>query len=308
MDALTDILQSCRLQGTVFSQAWCQAPWAVRAEQLPHGVFHAVIEGGCYALPDLKGVAPIRLELGDVLFLPRGTAHVMCDAPGRAPEPIGARTRRVEDRSVAELRIDGPGPRTGLICGSLRFEAGQGHPLLEVLPPVLRVEAGAGLGPIVTLIRRELEAAEAGAETVIARLTDVLLVSALRAWLAQVPLGEAGWMSGLTDPGVARALGLMHRRPAEDWTVDALARRVGMSRSAFAARFVERVGESPGQYLLRWRMHLARQALRREPITLAEVAGRVGYSSEFAFSKAFKRVTGQSPDAWRREMRGSAFA
>ncbi len=202
------------------------------------------------------------------------------------------------------LVVDGGGRLTRLICGSIRFAHSATHPLLSVLPRAISVKPApdnaAWLEATLRLIEHELTTAQPGASTLVARLSDVLLVNAIRHWVVEHAFEEgAGWVRGLTDPRVARALGCVHRDPAQPWTVDTLARRSGMSRSGFAARFAELVGESPARYLTRWRMHLAAQALRECSDSMATIAESVGYSSEHAFAKAFKRTLGVTPGAFR---------
>ena len=302
MDALTEVLRRCRLESTVFSRAWLRAPWGVHSPQSAHGIFHAVTRGQAWLSVD--GAAPALLRQGDVVFLPFGAPHTLSDAPGRLGHDIRALASRCDPGT---LRVDGGGELTELLCGSLRFAQGDLHPLLGAAPPVMRAPAAdPSVQGLLSLIARETAERPPGAETAIARLTDVLVIVGLRRWLDQAGTDARGWMAGLRDPHVSRALDLMHSHPAEDWTVALLARRVGLSRSAFAARFAELVGEPPSAYLTRWRMSLAAEALTTEPITLAEVAGRVGYRSEYALSKAFKRTTGLSPERYRASRRAAS--
>lgn len=196
----------------------------------------------------------------------------------------------------------GGGARTSILCGTFRFGPAAAELLLPLLPPLLVARGDGGptsswMDATLRLLADELGGALPGAETVVSRLADVLFVHVLRAWMAQ-HAGEVGWLAAMTDPPLGRALAAMHARPERPWTAAELARVAGLSRSAFFDRFSARVGEAPAAYLARWRMHLARQALR-EGATLAEVATQVGYGSEAAFSKAFKRQTGSSPGEWR---------
>jgi AraC-like DNA-binding protein len=300
MDALTDVLEMCRLEGTVFSRAWLDGPWAVRASQLPHGIFHGVVRGSCWVVPE--GHDPRRLEQGDVVFLPHGTPHVMCDLPGRPARPIFELSEPGVDGGPGRLVIEGEGAHTELICGSVAFDAGATHPLLSALPAALvappRRGREAARARVLDMITDELAHRDVGSEVAVARLTEVLLVRALRAWIEQAE-GVEGWLGGLTDDRIARAMAYIHRRPDERWTVDGLARLAGMSRSSFSATFHRLVGDSPRRYLIRWRMHLASRALRQTSDSLAQIASRVGYASEFSFSKAFKDELGVAPSRYR---------
>ncbi len=306
MDALADVLEMCRLQGTVFSRAWLGAPWAVSAPQLPHGIFHGVVRGSCWVIPE--GAAPQRLSEGDVVFLPHGTPHVMCDTPECVPRPIFELAEPGVDGGPGRLVIDGLGDQTELICGRVSFEAGDTHPLLSSLPAALiappRPERERARARTLSMITDELTHRDAGSEVTVARLTEVLLVQALRAWLERARVVE-GWLGGLTDDRIARAMAYIHRRPEEPWTVARLAQLAGMSRSGFAATFHDLVGDSPRRYLTRWRMHLATRALRGSSDSLAQIAARVGYASEFSFSKAFKCELGIPPSIYRAEARAS---
>lgn len=306
-DALSDILQRIRLDATVFSCAEMDAPWAVHTDGAVMGIFHAVVEGACWIkLEETSQVQ--RLEKGDIVFLPYGSAHILCDDLQTPVVPIRSLAVRREGRAVGEVRIRGFGEHTSVICGKFSFEQSDVHPLLSSLPKLLHYrheddESTAWVHSTMQLIRRELDATHPGSETVITRLTDVLLVYALRYYISSLPDHEQGWLLGLKDPQVGRALDLMHLAPEEKWTATGLARRVGMSRSAFFARFTELLGEPPQQYLTRWRMYLAARALRRGQHSMAEIAADVGYSSEAAFSKAFKRRVGLAPAHYRKRSR-----
>lgn len=301
MDGWSEVLTSCRLRGTVFSRARLGAPWSVDSGDLSFGIFHAVVEGEAYLLRGEE--RPLLLEQGSIVFLPHGGRHIMCSDPSLPSVPLREHTRPGEPAHL--LEVDRGGEMTRLICGSFTFDCSETHPLLGALPRVIRVprnkKNARWIDATLGLLMVELEAPRPGGGSLIARLTDVLLVQALRWWIENAgPSTAEGWIRGLSDPGIARALGCVHGRPEESWTVESLARQAAMSRSSFAARFSELVGESPSRYLTRWRMHLAARALTQEQRSMAEIAEAIGYSSEHAFSKAFKRHLGISPGAFRR--------
>ncbi len=306
MDVLTSIMKTVRLAGTVFCTAEVEAPWSVHTRGLPSGIFHAVVRGSCTLVLD-DDDTPYVLKQGDVVFLPFGDAHVMCDSPSTEPVPIVDMVETKPGQSVGSLKIEGWGEATSIICGSFSFEQSEIHPLLSNLPPVIVVRKEEGdlaswLASTLELMSHELQESGPGAEIVLTRLADVILVYALRKHIDSLPPGEGGWLGALRDPQLSKALGHIHHEPDERWTAGSLATKVGMSRSAFFSRFSEMVGEPPGQYLTRWRMHLATQALKEDSVSLAEVAFQVGYNSESSFSKAFKRIVGQSPSIYRKDV------
>lgn len=303
MDALTEILQSMRLMGTVFCRAELDAPWAVHSGDLPKGIFHAIVDGDCWIEVE-DGSEPVALSCGDVVFLPHGTPHVMSSDPNEPARPIAQLVSSPNDKGVGNLEIMGFGAHTSILCGSFQLERSDVHPLLNLLPPLIHVhrddsKLATWLSTTLKLIQQELNNPFPGAQTVITRLTDVILIHALRSYISSLQPGEGDWLGGLKDPQVSRAMGLIHRSPEEPWTASTLATRVGMSRSSFFARFTELVGTPPHRYLTLWRMHTAANFLRSEPLSVAEIAERVGYSSEGAFSKAFKRLVGLAPSKYR---------
>lgn len=301
VDGLTRVLEQCRLSSTIFSRAVLEHPWSVHTSGTRDaGIFHGVVEGECTVA--VAEADPVRLARGDVVFLPRGDAHVMSSDPSLAPDSLSDHVRRAgEGEIVDRLEIRGGGARTRLVCGSVRFAHGGVHPLLDVLPRVVRVERDPLVAGAVALLHREVSSPSEGAGAMITRVADALLVQGIRRAIADGDGLERGWLLGLRDPQIGRAIACVHREPERGWTVALLARRAGMSRSAFAARFHELVGEPPTRYLTRWRIHLATGALADADASLAEVAESVGYTSETAFSKAFKRLLGVSPGAYRRQ-------
>jgi len=210
----------------------------------------------------------------------------------------------VSDRYEILRHGDGGAP-TGLICGAVRFEHPAARNLIEILPRTIHIEASSSprldwMQSMLRLMAAEAGELRPGGEAVITRLGDILVIQAIRAWMESDPAAQTGWLGALQDPQVGRAISLVHRDPARDWTVASLADEVAMSRSAFAARFTELVGEPVMRYVARWRMHVAVAALKDERATVGELADRLGYRSEAAFSRAFKRVIGTSPGAVRR--------
>ncbi len=310
-DPLSDVLGSLRLSGSLFSRAELDNPWSVSTRGRDGGIFHAVVRGRCWARLAGENEPAVALERGDIVVLPGGHPHVMCDDLRRPSVPISSlpRKRDTSTHAVPVLEIRGAGPRTSLLCGTFDFERSDVHPVLSGLPPLLHLrgsneETSSWLPAMLQLMIAELESGRPGSELVITRLADVLVTKAARAVLER-PRPEnspelRGWLRGLTDPHVGQALGLVHRDPRRPWTAATLAAEVGLSRSGLFDRFSELVGEPPTRYLTRWRMHIASVALRTEQLSVSEVADRVGYTSESAFSKAFKRITGTSPGAYRR--------
>lgn len=302
-DALTDILESIRMQGSVFSRAALAAPWGVESGATDSGMFHAVVSGGAWIRLANRD-SPVRLERGDIVMMPFGDNHLLTDDPKTATRPI-ADLNTVDQFGRGHVVVDGEGPRTSLICGTIRFDEDSVHPVLSMLPPLLHVRDLAGRTSsaaevLVGLIADEMDHPGAGTETVVARLTDALVVYVLRNYIESLPEGETGWLAALKDPPIREALGLIHRNPQRSWTAAELARLVGMSRSGFFARFRDAVGETPAQYLTLWRVHLATRLLKEGEFSVGAVAHQVGYATEAAFSNAFKRVTGLRPGAYRR--------
>jgi AraC-like DNA-binding protein len=246
-----------------------------------------------------------RLEAGDLALVPRGEGHRLTSAPGAAAPGIDELPHeRVSDR-YAILRHGGGGEATSLVCGAVRFDHPTAHHLVGLLPRVIHVRGSTSpsaerIRTTLQLIAAEARELRAGGEAVITRLADVLVIQAIRAWIEEDPAARTGWLGALQDRRIGRALALIHGEPARAWTVESLAAEVAMSRSAFAARFTELLGEPAMRYVARWRMQVALGWLRDDGMRLGELANRLGYRSEAAFSRAFKRHVGISPGAFGR--------
>jgi AraC-like DNA-binding protein len=308
-----------RLTGAVFFAVDASAPWVAEApparEIGPHimpGVehvieYHVVTAGSCWG--GIVDEGPQRLETGDVIVFPQGDAHVMSSAPGmRGPPAYDLARQARANRLPVVLRMDdGGAERTEVICGFLGCDARPFNPLLSALPRVIHVPRRATedgvIEQLVKLALSESVAQRAGGECVLARLSELLFVEVVRRHLSALPPENVGWLAGLRDEGIGRVLGKIHERPAHGWSLDELAREVGMSRSVLAERFTHFVGIPPMQYLAQWRMQLAATLLSSTSIGLAEIAERVGYGSETAFSRAYKRWVGVAPADWRRGKR-----
>jgi AraC-like DNA-binding protein len=339
MDVLSDVIRVVRLSGAVFFTGDFSAPWSLaspRPERLASLVlpeaegmvlFHVVVEGECFV--ECEGHAPVALAAGDVIVFPQGDAHRMRSADGADATSIDALLPKgtPEDR-LPVVTIGGGGPRSRLICGYLSCESRFG-PLLSGLPTMLVVRgrddaaaveaitrdgrqptsvprgSGAWLATTLAFTIHEAEATRPGSAAMLARLTELVFVEILREYMQQLPAGRAGWLAGLKDPQVGKALRLLHGDPARAWTVEDLAREAGLSRSALAQRFTDLMGEAPMRYLANWRIQLAMHQLR-DGKTVQQVAAKVGYASEAAFNRAFKRATGSPPAAWRLRTRAPA--
>ena len=297
-DPLGAALHLLRMSGTYYFRSELTAPWGLDIPVMPDCLwFHVVTTGSARLEVDDTGAAD-TLRPGELALVPHGTGHRLTDAAGtHAPSVLGIPHEFVTDR-YAIIRHGGGGSATTLVCGAVRFDHPAARSLVELLPATVHLtgtgaETGSDWLPA-TLRMMAAEAAQLrpGGETVLTRLADVLVIQAIRAWLAADPGGHTGWLGALRDPQIGRALALVHRDPARDWTVAALAAECAMSRSAFAARFTELVGEPAMQYVTRWRM----QAAVHE---LSTARRRCGDRSEAAFSRAFKRVVGVPPGAVR---------
>jgi len=298
-DPLGAALHLLRMDGAFYCRSELFAPWGHTLPPLPGYLwFHVVTEGGVRleTADDVRTLSP-----GEIALVPHGAGHVLRSAPGvDAPDIRELECEQVTERY--ELRRQGSdGPRTVLLCGAVRF----GHPaaegLIAALPQIVQLGAGSErLQSTLALLAAEARESRLGGEAVLTRLADILVIQAIRAWLESEPGARPGWLGALHDPLIARAIALIHAEPARDWTVASLAQELAMSRSAFAARFTVLVGEPVMAYVTRWRMQVAMASLREERTTIAELAARLGYRSEAAFARAFKRETGMAPGAVRR--------
>jgi AraC-like DNA-binding protein len=308
-----------RLTGAVFYSVECVGTWAAESspaiEMAPfirpgaeHMIqFHAITSGSCYG--GLLDEPPTLLQAGDILVLPRGDRHVLSSAPGMKGDPVRLRqdpTVRIPLPQSVRLGGEG-GPLVHVMCGYLGCDARPFNPLLAALPRMIHVRAAAEKHPLVTqffqLAVLESRSPKAGGECVLARLSELMFVEVVRFYVATLSAGRSGWLAGLSDDLVARALSLLHERPSYDWSLDQLAKDIASSRSVLAERFTTLVGVPPMQYLTQWRMQLAAELLTTTSASLSEIAGRVGYGSETALSRAFKRQVGVAPARWREGLR-----
>ena len=317
MDALSDVLRVIHLTGAVFLRAEFTAPWSVLAgsdsgdcaDYMPdakHFVYyHLVTQGSCLAT--VPGLAPVRLEAGDLVLFPRGDAHVVASAPDLDAVPIAQLLKpSAADAVIHRVVHGGGGEATRALCGFLACDTRLFEPLLLALPRILKFHAQKGPASswVESALRSTVEESvtpSAGLATVVAKLAEVLFVEALRRHIDTLPPDEKGWLSGFRDPYVGRALTLMHARPAHPWTVVELGREVALSRSALAARFAHALGQSPMNYLSAWRMYLAAHMLGTGSQTIAAITEQIGYDSEPSFYRAFKRAFGVPPASFRHE-------
>jgi AraC family transcriptional regulator, alkane utilization regulator len=260
-----------------------------------------VLEGQCWA--QVKGGEPIRLGAGEVVAIPHGDSHVLGSGLQHAAVDIDHVVRpRVPE--LDRIRYGGDGDCTVLVCGWFAYEGDTPNPIMESLPrlfstPIRRRSAGPWIEQSVKFVLGEAASHTPGSNMVASKVAEVLFAEALRGYIESMPANDTGWLSGLRDPHVGRCLALMHESPARAWTVEDLAQAVHTSRSVLTDRFTELVGVPPMQYLTRWRMIIAAGLLRAEQANLARIAGDVGYESEAAFNRAFKREYGVSPGLWR---------
>jgi AraC-like DNA-binding protein len=298
VDPLADVLDLSRVRGAVLANVRACAPWGLRLPQSDGASFHALTAGTAWLR--VEGEEPRRLLPGDLVLLPTGVPHRLSSTPTARCRPFDRRMKTELMTADGDLDLGGSGAATTFVCAGYEYDHEVAQPLLALLPTVLHVPAdpAAKLAGIVALLAGELGARDAGARAAVARLIDLLLIHVVRAWSA----GEqrASWLRGLRDPLIARALGLLHERPAEPWTIERLAAEVHVSRATLVRRFGECVGVPPLTYLTRWRMDVAAQRLRATDEPVEAIAAAVGYTSEYAFNRAFRRHRGQPPGRYRR--------
>ena len=314
MDALSDVLRAVRLTGAIFFDIQASEPWVA---ETPSGqaivdamfpgsdhlvCYHVITRGSCWAC--VPGEPPMRLAAGDIIVLPHGDTHVLSSTPG---------LRRTPDMTLYRMPADGKlpisismgdphGEPVHFVCGFLGCDARPFNPLLTALPRVILVsgQAGGALAAYVKFALAESKEPRMGGQCVLGRLSELMFVDVVRHYLETLPADRTGWLAGLRDPFVGRALAAFHRDPAADWTIESLAKSIGLSRSALAERFTLFVGQPLMQYMTNWRMQLAANHLLSGVDSIAAVANRVGYESEAAFSRAFKKSVGAPPSQWRR--------
>ena len=303
-DPLGEVLQLLQLSGVLYCDAELSDPWGIEVPALP-GVMNVEVVTAGHCWIEVDGRAPVFMPEGSLVLIPRGLRHRLRGNPGDRVTPLEhIPVERIGER-FENMRFGGGGRATRITYYGVRFDPYLADRLLRLLPDLLhlrtQVDDGGWLRGTIRFIAQEAQERLPGSETVITRLADILVIQAIRTWIEQVRDEERGWIAALHDPRIGKAMSLMHRRPEHDWRVETLAREIGMSRSGFAARFTLLVGEPVLQYLTGLRMRYAHRELRRTSDTLARIAERVGYRSEPAFNRAFKRVMGMPPGAVRKQ-------
>jgi len=330
-DTLSDVLRSVRLRSAVFYYVSCEGTWVAEAPasrdiaavvmpEAEHVIEYHVLTGGeCWAA--IAGEPGFKMQRGDSVMVAHGDAHVMSSALGLRADPdvrgyftMGRQQRpfRIHYEGAGPPRLDlvgelaAPDARHStatFVCGFIGCDVRPFNPLLATLPRLLHLPAeggGAWAEQFARFAATESAAKRPGSEALLERLSEMMFVDAIRRHLDRLPEQSSGWLAGLRDRFVGRALALLHERPAADWTIEELSRQVGLSRSALHDRFVALVGQAPMQYLTQWRMQVASRLLLEGRASVASVALDVGYDSEAAFARAFKRLVGLPPATWRR--------
>lgn len=303
-DLLGDILHAGRFRSTIFCRSELKAPWGFAVTGRGFAGFHVVLRGRCCLEID-SADGRTWLSEGDIVILPHGNAHVVRDSPTSPATRLEDLVADGETDQRGVLRAGGTGPKTILICGAFDFEERAANPLLAVLPRLIHLRGRrpgveAGLRAVLDFIARESRVSRPGADTVITRLADILFIEAIREYLASPEADKLGLATALRDPRVGAALASIHEHPETKWGVETLAKRAGMSRTAFAVRFAKLVGEPPLHYVTHCRMQKAVSLLRTSSATIPQIVERVGYDSEMGFSRAFKRFFRTTPAAYRR--------
>ena len=320
MDVLSEVLKVVKLEGAVFYNGEFSAPWSFTspaacklADYLAPGsghviIYHLLTEGRGYA--QIDGGARVPLEAGDIVIFPHGDPHTMGNGPVCKPLDSEKELVRIMRNGLNLVQMGGGGEVTRLICGFMGCEPRLSQLFLAGLPPVFKINirsdnSGQWLENSIRFSVGEANASLAGGEAVLAKLSEALFVEILRRYIARLPAEQTGWLAGARDPEVGKVLALMHRNPAHPWTLADLAGEAGMSRSVLAERFRQYLGEPPMSYLTRWRLQLGAQMLNSTSYSVAQIAAEVGYESEPAFNRAFKREFNLPPARFRAESKSA---
>jgi AraC-like DNA-binding protein len=326
MDVLSDVLRAVRMTGAVFfnvaagERVVAQTPhMRLVGQQVMPGAehvipFHIMLRGQCWVESLDSDDPPVEFSEGDIVFYPHGDSHIFVTQLGERLPPNIDEYRRPQGHSLpimVDLSEAGP-PVMRFVCGYFGCDSSPFNPLLNALPTQVLAKRPAGGNHIeVDLIQAavaESEGQRAGSETILARLSELLFVQVLRRYIEQLPERSSGWLAALRDPCISRALQAIHSDPSRNWTLEALGREAGMSRAVFAERFTDTISETPMRYLAKWRMQLAAALLSHSDLPVEEVAARVGYQSQAAFSRAFKSIVGTTPGKWRRKRLVTGFS
>jgi len=319
-DTLSDVLKTVRLTGAAYFDIAAQEPWSVHSPArelilpriLPGAdhliAYHAVTAGRCFAC--LDGGEAVPLEAGEVVLFTSADPHVMSSSAGMRAEPPTADMIDIADAGLLPFQINlmnGGAVSARLVCGYLACDAKPFNPLLEALPPMIKAgdprrNDNGCLGQFIHFAVAEVTEKRAGSESVLMKLSELMFIDVVRRYIEALPPQNAGWLAGLRDPAVGKALALIHSRPSFNWTIEGLARQSGTSRTVMAERFMRFVGVPPMHYLAKWRMQVASEMLNRNA-NIATITAEIGYESEAAFSRAFKKMMGVPPSAWRQGMR-----
>lgn len=322
MDVISEVLKTVQLKGAMYFNGRFSAPWKVTSPpsaSIAHIfgaaehviIYHLVTEGHAYAC--IEGHERVPLEAGDLLMFPHGDAHILGNGtPGTVVDAAKALPEILAQR-LKEMSLGGGGEVTRIICGYMGCDRMTMHPLLASLPPLVKIsirnrDSGKWLEDSIRFSVHEAEISTAGSDALLARLSEVLFLEAIRRFIETLPPEETGWLAGARDAVVGHSLMLMHQSPMEPWTIAQLAKRVGASRSSLAQRFAQFLGEPPMKYLADWRMRLAARMLSSGSRSVLEIAVQVGYDSEAAFTRAFKRRYGSPPAQYRKQSRATRGA
>jgi AraC-like DNA-binding protein len=304
VDPLGEALHFLRMSGIFYCRSEFTEPWALELPPMKAFLMlHVVISGRCWL--EVEGVSNRLLQPGDLVLVPHGEGHQIASEPGMKGAKLFETPRQKVSERYEILRLGEGGARATVICSVFQFDHPAAHLLVALLPKTIVLEASSSprtdwIQSTLRLMAVEARELRPGGKTVITRLADILVIHAIRMWIAQDPAAQTGWLGALRDKQIGRVISLIHRAPARAWTLESLAAEAVMSRSAFAARFTELVREPAMHYVTRWRMHMALTLLKENDALVAEVSHRLGYQSESAFSRAFKRYIGVSPGVARR--------